>query len=478
MASLHEECGVFGIFDRTGSCDVVHETCLALFALQHRGQVSCGISVRDSGGDVSCVTGLGLVPDVFTEETLAKLPHTSNPKAALGHVRYAKQGEEDAINSQPLVMSYAKGTVCVANNGCLVNAVTLRRRLEADGAVFQTGSEAEIIVHAVARERLSTRTIEEAVEKAMDELEGAYSFVLASPQKLIAVRDPHGFRPLCIGKLGDSVMVASESCAITSIGGEFVRDVEPGEIVVVGGRDTYSLKKHCGGKSSLCVFEHVYFARSDSVIDGACVHEARLNAGRYLAKEHPVEADVVVGVPDSGIDAAIGYAHESGIPFGMGLIKNRYVGRTFIQTTQAQRERSVHIKLNPLAYEIEGKRVVLVDDSIVRGTTCANIVSLLRLAGAKEVHMRISSPPFIYPCYFGTDISSAESLIACRLSREQICRRIGADSLGYLSLDALHKIAEGSKLSFCDACFTRNDPVPVTDKNPTDKFSRKLLTLD
>lgn len=471
--SLHEECGVFGIFNAELEHNAVQETYLALYALQHRGQVSCGIAVRN-GKQVNCITGMGTVPNVFNSEKLSSLSAEGNGNAAIGHVRYSTHGEEDEINNQPMVMSYARGSISVANNGCLVNTAQLRNRLQNEGAVFQTNSNAELIVHCIARHRLQTENIETAIAETMKEIEGAYSLVIMSPKKLVAVRDPKGFRPLCLGKLGNSYVVASESCAIQSIGGEFIRDIEPGEILVINKDSIYSNKTHCGQKSSLCIFEHVYTARPDSIIDGASVHRARLNAGKFLAQEYPVEADVVIGSPDSGLDAAIGYATESKIPYGIGLIKNRYIGRTFIQTTQRQRERSVQIKLNPLGKEIEGKRVVLVDDSIVRGTTCAKLINRLRAAGAKEVHMRIASPPFINPCYFGTDISSKDKLIACRLDIEGIRKFIGADTLGFLSLESMHKVAENSNVSFCDACFTGNYPIDVTGPNYIDKFDQRI----
>ncbi len=471
--SIHEECGVFGIFNRGCEHNAVQETYLALYALQHRGQVSCGIAVRN-GKEVNCITGMGTVPNVFSRERLAALTQQGNGDVAVGHVRYSTHGEEDEINNQPMVMSYARGSISVANNGCLVNTAQLRDRLQNEGAVFQTNSNAELIVHCIARHRLETENIETAIAETMKEIEGAYSLVIMSPKKLIAVRDPKGFRPLCLGKLGNSYVIASESCAIQSIGGEFVRDIEPGEILVITKDAVYSNKTHCGQKSSLCIFEHVYTARPDSVIDGASVHRARLNAGKFLAREYPVEADVVIGSPDSGLDAAIGYATESKIPYGIGLIKNRYIGRTFIQTTQRQRERSVQIKLNPLGKEIEGKRVILVDDSIVRGTTCAKLINRLRAAGAKEVHMRIASPPFINPCYFGTDISSKDKLIACRLDIEGIRKFIGADTLGFLSLESMHKVAENSKVTFCDACFTGNYPIDVSGPNYVDKFDQRI----
>ncbi len=471
--SIHEECGVFGIFNRNLEHDAAQETYLALYALQHRGQVSCGIAVRN-GDTVDCITEPGTVPDVFNKDKLASLTASGKGNVAIGHVRYSAQGEEDEINSQPMVMSYAKGSISIANNGSLVSTAKLRKNLELSGSVFQTNSNAEMIVHLIVRHRLQTENIEKAISKAMGELEGAYSFIIMSPKKLIAVRDPKGFRPLCYGKLGNSYVIASESCAIQSIGGEVIRDIEPGEILVITEDAVYSNKDNCGQKTSMCIFEHVYLARPDSVIDGASVHRSRQNAGKFLAIEHPVEADIVVGVPDSGIDAAIGYANQSGIPFGIGLIKNRYIGRTFIQTTQRQRERSVQIKLNPLGNELEGKRIVLVDDSIVRGTTCAKLIKKLRDAGAKEIHMRISSPPFINPCYFGTDISSKDKLIACKLDIDEICRFIGADSLGYLSRESMMKVAENSKVEFCSACFTGEYPVDVTGENFVDKYSKKI----
>ena len=445
---------------------------LALYALQHRGQESCGIAVNDSGVFTS-YKDLGLVPDVFTTDVLGKL---GQGNIAVGHVRYAPSDKQERANAQPLVMRYVKGTLAIAHNGAITNIPELKSQLEPGGAIFQTTSDAEIIAYVIARERLHSGSIEKAVSNAMNLLKGAYSIVLTSPQKLIAARDPKGFRPLCLGQTeSGQIVVASETCAFDCIGAKYLRDVEPGEVVVIDRNGMRSLKEHCGGPSALCIFEHVYIARPDSVIDGASVHMARQNAGRYLAKEHPVEADVVMGVPDSGLDAALGYSIESGIPYGIGFIKNRYVGRTFIQSSQKQRERAVHIKLNPLSAAVKGKRVVLVDDSIVRGTTSAKIVELLREAGAREVHMRISSPPFLHPCYFGTDVSNTDSLIACRLTVPEICRQIGADSLGYLSLEGIHKIAPDSACSFCDACFTGNYPVEVPESTQPHKYDVKLF---
>jgi len=474
----HDECGVFGIFNQNDD-DLAHEIYLALYALQHRGQLSCGIAVNHGKGVVNVFRGEGLVPEVFNDACLAKLSSTENDNsskgiAGIGHVRYSPKEFSEQANTQPLVMRYARGIIAIANNGCLINSTELRRDLEIQGAIFQTGSDAELIGYLIARQRLKTDCIEDAIANVMNDIIGAYSFVLLSPKKLVAVRDPHGFRPLCIGKINGSYIVASESCAIQSIGGDFIRDVEPGEIIVISKDGFHSLRNHCGNQGSLCIFEHVYFARPDSVIDGAGVHKSRLCAGAQLAFECPAEADVVVGVPDSGLDAAIGFSEYSGIPYEIGFIKNRYIGRTLIQNSQLQREKSVYIKLNPVISTVKGKRVVLVDDSIVRGTTSAHIVDLLRKAGATEVHMRISSPPFLNPCYFGTDISSRDYLIACNMSTNEICEQIGADSLGYLSIDGLCKIAKESKVGFCDGCFTGEYPLPIVGEKQADKFTVKL----
>ncbi len=472
---LHEECGVFGIYNRN-DLSLAQEVYLALYALQHRGQMSCGIAVNN-GGVIDHYKDCGIVPEVFDKQTLQTLSENGPGDIAVGHVRYSPNKLIHQVNSQPLVMRYARGTIALANNGCLVNTAEIRHMLEHDGCVFQTSGDAELIAYLIARSRLAAGSIEKAVSMMMDQVRGAYSIVLMSPRKLLAVRDPHGFRPLCIGKLEDSYIFTSESCALDTLGAEFVRDVEPGEIVWTEGKELHSIRDHCGGESSLCVFEHVYFARPDSVIDGASVHEARLRAGAFLAQQSPVEADVVVGVPDSGLDAAIGYSRESGIMYSMGFIKNRYIGRTFIQDTQAQRVKSVQIKLNPLRSAVNGKRVVLVDDSIVRGTTIARIVGLLRKAGATQVHVRISSPPFLNPCYFGTDIDSKDKLIACRMTRDEICKTLGADSLDYLTLENLGKIAPNSKCGMCTGCFTGHYPMSVPDEPQEDKFSRKLPSM-
>ncbi|HEX2939136.1 MAG TPA: amidophosphoribosyltransferase [Ruminiclostridium sp.] len=470
---IHEECGVFGIYGAEGNIDPANQTYLALYALQHRGQESCGIAVNDKGVIIAH-KDLGLIPEVFNEVMLS---HLGGGNMAIGHVRYSTTGGNSRENAQPLVMKYVKGTIALAHNGNLVNAYELRHQLELSGAIFQTTNDSEVIAYIIARNRLKAPSIERAVVESMNTLKGAYSIVLMSPRKLIAARDPNGFRPLCMGKIGENIVFASETCALDAIGASFLRDVEPGEVVVVSDGKIESIKDHCGGKSSLCIFEYIYFARPDSVIDGESVHMARQRAGALLAKQYPVEADLVVGVPDSGIDAALGYSNESGIQYGLGFIKNRYVGRTFIQPSQGQRVNSVKIKLNALASAVRGKRVVMVDDSIVRGTTSARIVSLLREAGAAEVHVRISSPPFKNPCFFGTDIDSRDKLIACRMTIDEICKSIGADSLGYLNTADLEKLAPNSKCSFCTGCFTGHYPMEVPDEIPKNRFETKLSDI-
>ena len=468
---LHEECGVFGIYDRSGENDVVSDTYLALYALQHRGQETCGIVVNNEGV-MRSHKDRGLVPEVFNAEELAKL---GSGQIAVGHVLYAAAPVQSRSSAQPVTVRHIKGTMALCTNGALINANELRESLEMNGAIFHTTTDAEVISYVITRERLGAPSIEVAVDRAMDSLKGAYSMVITSPTKLIAVRDPKGFRPLSMGKIGeDKIVFASETCAFDSIGAQFVRDLEPGEIVVVDHNGERSIKTHCGDPGHVCVFEYVYFARPDSVVEGASVHQARQRAGAFLALEHPVQADVVIGVPDSGLDAALGYARQSGIPYGMGFIKNRYVGRTFIQPTQRQRENAVRIKLNAIGDTVRGKRVVLVDDSIVRGTTSARIVALLREAGAKEVHMRISSPPFINPCYFGTDIDSKDKLIACRMTIPEIAKTIDVDSLGFLSIPDVEKIACGAHSGFCVGCFTGKYPIEVPEKIEVCKYEQKI----
>ena len=467
---IKEECGVFGIYSKD-TMDVASQTYFALYALQHRGQESCGIVVNDKG-ILSYHKDLGLVPDVFNEGNLRKL---GMGNIAIGHVRYSTTGKSNRSNAQPLVVRHIKGPMAIAHNGNLVNARDLREKYELNGGIFHNTNDTEVISYAITEQRLIQPSIEKAVEQAMYKFKGAYSLVIMSPKKLIAARDPQGFRPLCMGETETGAIVfASESCALDSIGARFIRDVEPGEIIIVDKNGAHSLKTHCGQKTSMCVFEYVYIARPDSVIEGSSVHQARLNAGKKLWQESPVEADVVVGVPDSGLDAALGFSMASGIPYGVGFIKNRYVGRTFIQPSQSQRSNSVRIKLNVIKDVVKGKSVVLIDDSIVRGTTSARIVNLIREAGATEVHMRISSPPFTNPCYFGIDIDSKENLIACQMSIEEIAKEIGADSLGYLSIEGVKNIAENAKCNFCTGCFTGEYPIRVPKEMPKDKFERKI----
>lgn len=469
--SLHEECGVFGIFEPRTTY-VAQSVYLALYALQHRGQESCGIAINDDGV-FRHFKGDGLVPDVFPAEKLEEL---GMGNMAIGHVRYSTTGGKSLNNIQPLVIRHIKGNLALAHNGNLVNASDIRKIFELNGGIFHGTSDTESIAYTIVSNRLYSKSTEEAIEKTMPSIQGAYSCIVMTATKLIAFRDPNGFRPLCIGKTPDGAYcVSSESCALDTIGAQFVRDVLPGEIVTIDMDGIHSNTNNCKKKGTLCVFEYIYFARPDSVIDGSSVQHARMRAGEFLAKESPVEADIVIGVPDSGLDAALGYANESGIPYGIGFIKNRYIGRSFIQPNQNQREDAVRIKLNAIKENIKGKRVIMIDDSIVRGTTCARIVNLLREAGAKEVHMRVSSPPFKYPCYFGTDVDSQNNLIACKYdSVEEIAKVIGVDSLAYLSVEATHKLAKNATVGFCDGCFTGKYPIEVPKEQPKDKFEEKL----
>ncbi len=467
--SLHEACGVFGIYSPDGM-DVAKACYYALFALQHRGQESCGIVVNHDGM-LRSHKDAGLVNDVFTREAIESL---GSGEMAVGHVKYGTTGIHPRQNAQPITVNHTKGLMALAHNGVLTNAYELREELELSGSIFHTSADTEVISYAIIRERLKSASIEEAVSRSMDVLKGAYSLVIMSSTKLIAVRDPYGFRPLCIGVKGDSIIFASESCALDSIGATFLRDVEPGEIVIVDKNGMRCDKSHVGKcPKSSCIFEYVYFARPDSVIDGSSVHTARKRAGAFLALDHPVQADVVIGVPDSGIDAAIGFAQQSGIPYGIGFIKNKYIGRTFIQPTQSDREDKVRIKLNPVADVVAGKRVVLVDDSIVRGTTSAHIVKLLRDAGATEVHMRTAAPPFRFPCYFGTDIDSCDKLIAHNHTVEEIRDKIGVDSLGFMRLESAVKIAEHTD-GFCTGCFTGVYPCEKPAHEFKTKFERGI----
>ncbi len=465
-----EECGLFGIWSpkRSRLAPLVY---YGLFALQHRGQESAGIAVNDDGVFTAC-RDEGLVNEVFSHDRLEAL---GEGNIALGHVRYATTGSDRRLNAQPLLVNHHKGRMALAHNGNLVNSMELRRRLEENGSIFHTTTDSEVIAYVIVRERLRSGSIEEAVSRAMDTLEGAYSLVIASPSKLIAARDRHGFRPLCMGKLEDgSVVFASESCALDAIGAAFVRDIEPGEVVTAGEEGVRSDRRCCNtAPRRLCVFEYIYFARPDSVIDGAGVCLARRRAGEFLAREHPVEADAVIGVPDSGLDAAIGYAHASGIPYESGFTKNKYVGRTFIAPTQGEREAAVRLKLNPIRAVVDGKRIVLIDDSIVRGTTCRRTIRLLRHAGAREIHLRVSAPPFVKPCYYGTDIDSEENLIANHHTPEEIAAILGADSLGYLSPEHL-RLLTGEDSGFCTACFGGEYPTPVPADGEKNRFERKI----
>mgnify|MGYP000424838743 FL=1 len=471
MRKINEECGVFGIYSPETQ-DVAHVAYYGLFALQHRGQESCGIVVNDDGV-FSSHKDAGIVNDVFTPDTLGRL---GQGNMALGHVRYGTTGATGRKNAQPIVINHNKGTMAIAHNGNLVNSSELREELELQGSIFHTTSDTEVISYIITKERLSAPSIEEAVNRTMNRIRGAYSLVVMSPSKMIAARDENGFRPLCYGKRVDgSYVIASESCALDAVGAEFIREIRPGEILVFGKEGIRSITDHCDkAPERFCVFEYIYFARPDSVINGCSVHEARVRAGEFLADSYPVEADVVIGVPDSGLDAAIGYSRRSGIPYEIGFLKNKYIGRTFIAPGQKSREDRVRIKLNVISSVVKGKRVVLVDDSIVRGTTSARIVKLLRDSGATEVHMRVTAPPFTNPCYYGTDIDSKENLIACSHSLDEIARVIGVDSLGYLSVDYARRLAGGENRGFCLACFDGNYPTEVPKEKAKSKFDFKI----
>ena len=467
--AIHEECGVFGVMG-TKKGNVAGIVYYGLYALQHRGQESCGIVVNDDGV-FSSYKDLGLVSEVFSKDTFTHFPMGN---MAVGHVRYGTTGGNTRNNCQPVEVNHQKGKMALAHNGNLSNALELRDKLELSGAIFHTTSDTETIAYVITRERLVTPSIEEAVSNTMNLLEGAYSLVMISSTKMIAARDPYGFRPLCYGKTADGAYVAtSESCALSAVGAEFIRDVLPGEILVFTENGVESRREHCEKqRRRTCIFEYIYFARPDSVIDGISVHESRMKAGELLAESYPKCADIVIGVPDSGLDAALGYAKKSGIPYEIGLIKNKYMGRTFISPGQNERLDKVRIKLSPVKQVIDGKRVVLIDDSIVRGTTSKRIVKLLREAGAKEIHMRISAPPFLYPCYYGTDIDSEENLIACHHSMDEIARIIGVDSLGYLPIEKLSKLIDSE--DYCSACFQGEYPTKIPADPRKDRFERKL----
>lgn len=457
MAEIKEECGVFGIYDLDGG-NVVPSIYYGLTALQHRGQESCGMAVSKTSGEIGNVQfhkDLGLVSEVFKKENLDKL----EGDIGVGHVRYSTTGASVAENAQPLVLSYIKGTLALAHNGNLVNTKDLKWELIQTGAIFHTTTDSEVIAFHIAKERVHSKTVEEAILKTARKIKGAYGLVIMSPRKLIGVRDPYGLKPLCIGRRGNTYVLASESCTLTSVGAEFVRDVEPGEIVTISQKGISSDRSLATEKHAHCVFEYIYFARLDSTMDGVRIYDARIRGGKSLAKSYPVEADLVTGVPESGIPAAKGFSEESGIPFGFAFYKNSYIGRTFIKPTQKERESSVHMKLSVLESVVKGKRIVLVDDSIVRGTTIKNLIRMLKEAGAVSVHVRICSPPFLHPCYFGTDVPSNDQLIASSNSTEEIRNLIGADSLGYMEIDYLEGMAGG--LPLCKACFDGKYPMQI-----------------
>ena len=459
---LHEECGVFGMYDLDGG-DVASSIYYGLFALQHRGQESCGIAVSDTEGPKGKVLsqkGMGLVNEVFHAEGLEKL----KGNIGVGHVRYSTTGASNSQNVQPLVLNNVKGTLMLAHNGNLVNANKLREEMEYTGAIFHTTIDTEVIAYLIARERLKVPTAEEAVKCAMKKLQGAYSIIISSPRKLIGARDPYGFRPLVIGKRDNGYILASETCALDAVDAEYVRDVKPGEIVMLDADGIQSDETLCHTTPAKCIFEYIYFARPDSYLDGVSVYNSRIMAGKILAQMHPADADIVVGVPESGNVAAMGFSAQSGIPYGTAFMKNSYVGRTFIKPKQSARESSVKIKLNVIKEVVRGKRVVMVDDSIVRGTTSERIVRMLKAAGATEVHVRISSPPFLHPCYFGTDVPSCDQLIAHNNTVDEICNMIGADSLGYLDGERLHELI-GGDMGYCDACFSGKYPVDPPEED-------------
>jgi len=458
-----EECGIFGIYGP--GLEVSRLTYYGLYALQHRGQESAGIAVTDGHG-IRLHKNMGLVPEVFSEEVLTRL----TGHMAIGHVRYSTTGSSLVVNAQPLVCYYSKGMIGLAHNGNLTNVAELRGSLAANGSVFQSTNDSEVIVNLIAK--YSQTKIEDAILKCMVDIKGSYSLVVMTDDKLIGVRDPYGVRPLCLGRLGDAYILASESCALDTIGAELVRDVEPGEIVIISGKGIKSIRKMAARRQAACIFEFIYFARPDSIIDGFQVNQVRRAMGRQLAREYPVDVDLVISVPDSGNAAARGYAEESGIPFEEGLMKNRYIGRTFIQPTQEMRELAVRLKLNPIKNVLKGKRVLMIDDSIVRGTTSGKMVSMVRESGAKEVHMCISSPPIIHPCYYGIDTSCRKELIAAQMSVDEVRKFIGADGLHYLSQEGLLSVfgKEMSQCSFCTACFDGDYPIEIPEDGDQVKF--------
>ena len=469
MSELHDECGVFGIYKNDEDINIVDETYLALYALQHRGQIGAGIAVNNNG-TMTYYKDHGMIPEALPESELNRL---GSGNMAIGHVKYSSGEAVDHENLAPLVMRYIKGQLAICINGSITNFHELREELQQGAAIFQSNGDTEVISYLIARARINSASIEDAVIEAVNKLCGAFAIVLMSPSKLIAVRDPMGIRPLCYGKIGESYVFTSESCVFDSLGGEFIRDVEPGEMIVADDKGIHSYRYAEKKKTALCLFEYVYFSRPDSVIDGVSVAKARQRAGKLLAKQHPVEADFVCGVPDCGIESAIGYSMESGIRYATGLIKNKYIGRAF-NNRKKNNEYLMRIKLNALKHNVEGKRVIVIDDSMLKGFTAKHIVDLLRAAGAKEVHMRIASPMFRNPCYLTSDTTPKEDLIASKMTNEEIRSFIGADTLGFLSPESLHEIAKECELDFCDACFTGNYPLDITDPSRSDKYSHKL----
>lgn len=471
MNEIHEECGLFGIALKKKK-KIAYDAYYALYALQHRGQERAGIAINNDGV-ISLHKDAGLVNEVFTPQVLRGM---SEGERAVAHVRYSTTGADKRLNAQPLMINHLKGRMAIAHNGNLTNDRELREELERKGSIFHTTSDTEVIAYTITKHRLTSSSLEEAVSKTMDDIKGAFSLLLMSPSKLIAARDPWGFRPLCMGSYEGGYVFSSESCAFDAIGAEFIRDVEPGEIITVHEDGTITEDKSHTKKErkSLCVFEFIYFARPDSIIDGSSVQNARQRAGAFLALESPVQADIVIGVPDSGIEAALGYARQSGIPYGIGLIKNKYIGRTFISPGQASRENSVRIKLSPVRSAVNGKRVILVDDSIVRGTTSKRIVKLLRDAGAKEVHFMSSAPKFLYPCYFGTDIDSSENLFAYKHTDEEMRKILNVDSIHFLSVESVVKLTDNGDRGFCTACFSSIYPTPPPAEGKKDRYSQPI----
>ena len=465
--SANEACGVFGIYKKDDFVEAADAVFYGLYALQHRGQESAGIAIS-RGGIIDHFKGMGLVAEVFKPEILSQV---YGAKIAVGHVRYSTTGRSALCNAQPLVISYRNGTLALTHNGNLINAASLRSELEDSGAIFQTTIDTEVVANLLAR--YAHLGIVDAIKETMKKVRGSYAMTVMTKDKLIGIRDPLGIRPLALGRINETYVLASETAAFDAIDAEYIRDVEPGEIIEITEEGLTSHSMGAAERTALCIFEYVYFARPDSNIDGVSVYEARERAGAMLAKRYPVDADIVSGVPDSARPAALGYAEESGIVYKKALAKNRYIGRTFIEPQQYMRERGVKIKLNALKRNVDGKRIVLIDDSIVRGTTSKKIVEMLKAAGAKEVHMRISSPPVISPCYFGIDTASHEQLIGAKNSIEEIRKLIGADSLHYLPVEDLVQCSRESELGFCTGCFTKEYPIDV--KSEKDKGDKLIL---